>query len=465
MHVKIKKKINQLISIFKPVDLGLEQEKKDEILRQRGIYLTAIASLIAKVISMVSLFITIPATLNYLGNELFGVWMTLSSLIAMLTFADMGIGNGIINKLSESINTNNTSQTQKIITNAFILLTAIAVTINIFFHIISNYVDWGQLLNLSNDVDHHSVKNALFAFVLCFGLNVVFSAVQRIQLAHQMGFIASVWQIIGSLASLGALFWFIHYKFEMAWLVFAIAGVPALFQLLNFLYFSFYISKKNYILMQFIEISEMKSLLRTGGFFFALQISMALTYTSDNIILNGILGAQAVTDYSVHIRLFSIIPILMGMVLIPLWPAYSAARVKQDIFWIKKTWMKSIVAALTVSVILSGLIIIFLPSIFDLWLDNKVHPIYSLAYLLVLWKVFEAVGLTISCFLNGMNLIKSQAIIAVGTAIVAIVMKIILVKTIGLNGVIIGTLIPFALLTFLPTLLIAKNFLKKGKFQ
>ncbi|MOA00437.1 Polysaccharide biosynthesis protein [compost metagenome] len=217
--------------------------------------------------------------------------------------------------------------------------------------------------------------------------------------------------------------------------------------------------------MQFIEISEMKSLLRTGGFFFALQISMALTYTSDNIILNGILGAQAVTDYSVHIRLFSIIPILMGMVLIPLWPAYSAARVKQDIFWIKKTWMKSIVAALTVSVILSGLIIIFLPSIFDLWLDNKVHPIYSLAYLLVLWKVFEAVGLTISCFLNGINLIKSQAIIAVGTAIVAIVMKIILVKTIGLNGVIIGTLIPFALLTFLPTLLIAKNFLKKGKFQ
>ena len=129
MHVKIKKKINELISIFKPVDLGLEQGKKDEILRQRGIYLTAIASLIAKVISMVSLFITIPATLNYLGNELFGVWMTLSSLIAMLTFADMGIGNGIINKLSESINTNNISQTQKIITNAFILLTVIAVTI------------------------------------------------------------------------------------------------------------------------------------------------------------------------------------------------------------------------------------------------------------------------------------------------------------------------------------------------
>ena len=127
--------------------------------------------------------------------------------------------------------------------------------------------------------------------------------------------------------------------------------------------------------------------------------------------------------------------------------------------------MKSIIAALTVSVILSGLIILFLPSIFHLWLNDKVHPIYSLAYLLVLWKIFEAVGLTVSCFLNGMNLIKSQAIIAVGTAIVALVMKIILVKTIGLNGVLIGTLIPFALITFLPTLLIAKNFLKKGRFQ
>jgi O-antigen/teichoic acid export membrane protein len=457
--------INESVKIFKPIDVNISKDKRDEILRLRGIYLTAIVSLVAKIISMLSIFITIPATLNYLGNELFGVWMTLSSLVAMLTFADMGIGNGIINKLSKSINTNDTTETQKIITNAFVMLFVIALSINIVFLGLTRFINWNEVLNLSDSVDHTSIRNALLTFVFCFGMNIVFSAVQKIELAHQLGFLASVWQIIGSVSSLVLLFLFIHYRLEMAWLVFAVAGVPALFQLLNYIYFSLKICKKNFILIKFIEVSEMKALLVAGGLFFALQLSMALTYTSDNIILNSILGAQAVTEYSVHIRLFSVIPILMGMVLIPLWPAYSAARIKNDNGWIKKVWNKSILMALLVSLSLGFIIILFLPNIFHLWLNNKVQPIYSLAYLLFVWKVFEAVGLTISCFLNGMNLIKSQAVIGVVTAVVAIILKIYLVKTIGLNGVLLGTLLPFALLTFAPTLLIALGFLKKGKYR
>lgn len=464
MLSKIYNIVGEAIKIFRPISILLPQSKKEEILRLRGVYLTALVSLFAKIISMLSIFITIPATLNYLGNELFGVWMTISSLVAMLTFADMGIGNGIINKLSRSINIDDIDETKKIITNAFLVLSIISVTINIVFVLISHSVNWNYALNLSSNVNTHSVGNALFAFVICFGLNIIFSAVQKIQLAYQQGFLASVWQIIGSVCSLALLFIFIHFKLEMAWLVFAVSGVPALFQFINYLYFSIVICKENFIAREFVKISEMKSLLSAGGLFFALQISMAFTYTSDNIILNSILGAEAVAEYSVHIRLFSVIPILMGMVLIPLWPAYSSARIKKDNKWINKVWKKSIIMALAVSLSLGSLILLLLPMIFEVWLNDKIQPIYSLACLLFIWKIFEALGLTISCFLNGMNLIKSQAVIAVTTAIVALILKIVLVRLIGLNGVLLGTLLPFTLITFVPTLLIAFNFLKKGKY-
>lgn len=464
MLSKVKSMVGEVIKVLRPINPTLSEGKKYEILRLRGIYLTAIFSLFAKIISMLSIFITIPATLSYLGSELFGVWMTISSIVAMLTFADMGISNGIVNKLSKSINTEDNAETKKIITNAFCVLLIIAVTINIMFALVSQVVKWSDFLNLSNNVDTHSVSNALYIFVFCFGLNIVFSAIQKIQLAYQLGFLASVWQIIGSVCSLVLLFIFIHLKLEMAWLVFAVTGVPAIFQLLNYLYFSIFVCKDNFLVRKFLEFNEIKSLLSTGGLFFALQISMALTYTSDNIILNSIMGAEAVTEYSVHVRLFSVIPILMGMVLIPLWPAYSAARIKEDNGWIKKVWNKSLIMALIVSISLGSLILVFLPAIFNLWLNNKVEPIYSLAYLLFIWKIFEAVGLTISCFLNGMNLIKSQAVIAVTTAVVALTLKIILVKSLGLNGVLLGTLIPFTLITFVPTFLIARNFLIKGKY-
>ncbi|EHL2126314.1 O84 family O-antigen flippase, partial [Escherichia coli] len=351
---------------------------------------------------------------------------------------------------------------RKIITNAVTVLFIIAISINLLFYAATPLVSWNRILNLSEKIDPHSIEHALFVFVFCFSLNVLFSIVQKIQLAYQLGFIASIWQILGSVFSLGLLFLFINLKLEMAWLVFSIAGIPAIFQLLNYLHFSLVICKTGFFKISFIKIAEMKSLLSTGVLFFALQISMVCTYTSDNIILNTIIGAEAVTEYSVHVRLFSVIPILMGMVLIPLWPAYSSARIKKDIKWIRDVWNKSIMMALLVSVFIGGSIILFLPDIFDLWLKNKIQPTYTLAYMLFVWKLFESVGLAISCFLNGMDLIKQQAFIAVVTAVVAISLKILFVYQIGITGVLLGTLIPFVLLTFIPTLFISLGFLRKG---
>ena len=128
-----------------------------------------------------------------------------------------------------------------------------------------------------------------------------------------------------------------------------------------------------------------------------------------------------------------------------------------------QSWKKSIVMAFIVSLVLGGVITALLPSIFHFWLNDKVMPIYDLAILLFIWKMFEAIGLTISCFLNGMDLIKSQAIIGVSTAVIAVAMKLALVKVIGINGVLLGTLLPFAIVTFLPTLLISLSYLKKRK--
>ncbi|EFF4608835.1 hypothetical protein B5R35_005184, partial [Escherichia coli] len=60
--------------------LGREQE------RYRIISLSVISSLISKILSLLSLILTVSLTLPYLGQERFGVWMTITSLGAALTF-------------------------------------------------------------------------------------------------------------------------------------------------------------------------------------------------------------------------------------------------------------------------------------------------------------------------------------------------------------------------------------------
>ena len=38
--------------------------------------------------------VSIPLVIDYLGPERFGLWVTATAIISMLTFADLGLGNG-----------------------------------------------------------------------------------------------------------------------------------------------------------------------------------------------------------------------------------------------------------------------------------------------------------------------------------------------------------------------------------
>ena len=75
--------------------------------RHRRAVLTAMASMGARSISVATALITIPLTLHYLGSERYGLWMAISSSIALLGFADFGLGNGLINAIATAHGQNN----------------------------------------------------------------------------------------------------------------------------------------------------------------------------------------------------------------------------------------------------------------------------------------------------------------------------------------------------------------------
>ena len=45
----------------------------------------------------------VPLTLEYVDSESYGIWLTLSSMVAWISFFDIGINNGLKNKLAESL--------------------------------------------------------------------------------------------------------------------------------------------------------------------------------------------------------------------------------------------------------------------------------------------------------------------------------------------------------------------------
>ena len=66
-----------------------------------------IGAILIKGISMLVSFILVPLTLGYVDTHLYGIWITLSSVIIWLNIFDVGFNLGFINKLCEAISIGN----------------------------------------------------------------------------------------------------------------------------------------------------------------------------------------------------------------------------------------------------------------------------------------------------------------------------------------------------------------------
>lgn len=83
-------------------------------------------SLVIKGIAMLSSFIMVPLTLNYLDNEAYGIWLTISSILFWFTFFDVGLGTGMRNYLSAAVSNNDMELGKKYVSTTFILLFILA---------------------------------------------------------------------------------------------------------------------------------------------------------------------------------------------------------------------------------------------------------------------------------------------------------------------------------------------------
>ncbi len=64
--------------------------------RYRRILLSGGSALIVNFFSIIINFIIIPLTVNFLGQERYGLWMAITSLLALRSFSDLGLVNGLL---------------------------------------------------------------------------------------------------------------------------------------------------------------------------------------------------------------------------------------------------------------------------------------------------------------------------------------------------------------------------------
>jgi O-antigen/teichoic acid export membrane protein len=411
--------------------------------RDRRAAVTGGTAVVARVVQVSTSLITIPLTIHYLGNERFGLWMTISSVLAMANFADFGIGNGVLNTVSDAFGKNDFERIRAAISSGFAVLGAVGLLLFALFASTFAWVSWADVFRVASAQARAEAAPALMVFAFCFALNIPLDLVQRAQLGLQQGFRMNLWQVCGSLAGLAGVVAGIRMHAGLPLLVAALAGAPVAATALNTFHF-FVVSRPDLRpRRRFVSRDAISRIVTFGALFFVLQLVVAVAFSADNFIIARTLGAASVPEYSIPQRMFSLISLMVAMLVTPLWPAYGEAISRGDIPWVRRTLGRSLVLVFGFAAVASITTLLIAHRLLGWWIGPRFSPPFVLLLGLALWTIVECCGNTLAMFLNGASIMRFQIVVASIFGVACLGLKIYLTGRFGIVAVPWATLLTY----------------------
>ena len=363
-------------------------------------------SLILQGIGIVISLLYVPLLLNYLTQEKYGIWLTLTSILGWFSFFDIGLGNGLRNNLGEAFSSNNLSLGKKYVSTTYALLILIFSTVLFVFHISNFFLNWNSILN-TKTIDNHELyvlTSIVFSFFLIRFvvqiISVVFLADQKSSISHFVNTIGSLFSFI-----LVLVLTYSSIKGNLILLGSIVSAIPVIvFVVISIISFTGkYKSIKPSI--RDIDFKLSKGIMNLGAKFFFLQICAIIIFSTSSFFIAQFYGSKEVVAYNIVFKYFQIPLMVFSIILSPVWSAVTDAYIKQDFVWMKKTIKRLNLLSLLFTF---GVILMFILSkwIIKMWIGNKVIIPWNLSIAMAIYTIMQIWTAPYSNFINGLGKIK-----------------------------------------------------------
>lgn len=454
------KKIIRIVKLLANGSKGLEGQAAREAEREKRILMTAVTGAIAKAITTAIPLITVKFSLAYLGEELYGLWATVTSFFSMFTFADLGLGNGLQTELSRATGDKDIYYQKKLVSSAYFVLVFVATVLLIVFLIVYPFTDWSHIMNAKSEKTIAMSGGFVFAIVCSKVFEVPMGMVQRTQNALQEGYKAYIWQICSSLLTLILIKLISKFDLGALTMIWAASLTSVIVSLLNMIvYFAF---KRRTIApsLRSIDVRISRDLLKVGLSFFVLSIVTSISLSLDNFIVSHISGLSETTPYSLAYKFSHVLCIVSIMLSTPMWAANGEALARGDIAWVKKRTKTMAVLSLILSVAGSLFILFFINPILN-WMGKGLSISYSILSGMCLLQILIAAINPYFMVLNAGRVVNKQIFIFSIYAVVTLFLKWTLGRALGVYAIPwVGTLC-YAVIIVPYTYTIALKTLKK----
>lgn len=442
---------------LRPFDVNHPEGREKE--RHRRILLSSMASFTAKIIAIVALLITTPMTLGYLGAERFGLWMTVSSLIAMLGFADLGVGNGLLNIIAEANGRDDRDMARRAVTSSVVLLTTIGLVLVSGFAIAYPGLDWGRIYNIAEQRTITEAGEATFVLIACLAISIPLLTAQRVQSGYQEGFQANLWQALGSIFMLVGILLAVYFKAGLQWLVLAAAGGPATAMGLNWAY-QFGINRRwLFPRLAYFEWKIGQRIISLGILWTWFQLMGFVSTAADNLVISHFFGAGAVGRYAIMSKLLSGL-LVAQMFSAALWPAFAEAFERGDMDWIRKTFRRTLILFSAIGLV-SALVMGFGSFwIVRVWVGPEMEPTPWMALGFAFWSFITNIFAAIAALMSNNRMIMRLTLLVSFASLTSFILKLVFARYFGIDWIIWATVLGWGL-ACIPGILIARGALRQ----
>jgi O-antigen/teichoic acid export membrane protein len=411
-------------NIFTFVNNKINQGQERSVKAKKNI----LATFLLRGISIAISIILVPMAINYVNVSQYGVWLTLSSIVVWFSFFDIGLTQGLRNKLAEAIANKESELAQIYVSTTYAILTIICTILWIAFLFVNRFLDWSKILHLPLNLRAEVSILAIIVFSY-FCLQFVLRIITTILVADQQPAINSVVSVSGQLISL--IFIFILVKTTSGSLI-KLGTVFCVSPILVYIIASFIFFRGSYKKYRprfsKIKFSYSRGLLSLGIIFFLIQVAGIIQYQTANIIIARNFSSADVTSYNIVYKYFGMLDMMFVIFLAPFWSASTEAFLKKDIAWIKKGIKKYNQLNLLLFII-GCIMLYFSNSIYDLWLGKgKVNISFYLSFWGFLYFMMTTFVATYVAFLNGINALRIQFIACIISPAIYIGVALLLIK-------------------------------------
>lgn len=386
--------------------------KKTNLDRSQNANFNILISLLFKGGSIILQLILVSLTINYIKPDAYGVWLTLSSLVGWIAIFDIGIGNGLRNKLSESLALKDNITSKIYVSTTYAIIGLIALGLIILYFICSPFINWQTVFN-SKFIPEKELYKVVSVVSLCFLLKFITDIINIVAASFQMVSISSILLFISNICLTVAV-WLLtkNTGANLVLLALCLSLIPVIISVAATVYLFANQFKAVSPSIRSIDFKESKSIMSLGSQFFILQIITLIIFQTDNILIAQLFHPSDVTDFNISYKYFSIVSMLFTIVLTPYWTAFTEAYFKKEYGWIKAT-INTLIRYWILSIIVLLMMVLFAEYFIKLWVGNSVTVSLPLSICICLYVIILNWNAIFANFLNGVGKIRLQIFLAV----------------------------------------------------